>query len=63
VFARKEAVDNGLIDFALEVTKKSIDFFENEYFDSSLRALPPKIGRHSIIKSLFIINFIFFAFS
>lgn len=43
VFARKEAVEKGLIDYALKVTKDSLDFFENEYFEPSLRAVPPKI--------------------
>ncbi|CAF1146922.1 unnamed protein product, partial [Brachionus calyciflorus] len=43
VFARREAVNRGLINFALEITKESLDFFENEYFEPSLRAVPPKI--------------------
>ena len=43
VFARKEAVNKGLIDFALEITKKSLDFFENEYFEPSIRGIPPKV--------------------
>lgn len=44
VFARKDAVNAGLIDFALEMTKKSLDFYENVYFDPNLNAIPPKIG-------------------
>ena len=43
VFARKNAVDSGFLDYALNVSKKLIDYFENVYFDSSLRAVPPKI--------------------
>lgn len=44
VFARKDAVNAGLIDFALNMTKHALDFFENEYFDPTLQAVPPKIG-------------------
>jgi aminopeptidase N len=44
VFARKDAVNAGLVDFALNLTKLSIDFYENQYFDPTLGALPPKIG-------------------
>ena len=44
VFARKGAKNDGLIRFATEVTVKSVDYFENEYFDSNLQAIPPKIG-------------------
>ena len=45
VFARKDAVNAGLIDFALNMTKMSLDFYESQYFDPSLRAVPPKIGK------------------
>ena len=41
---RKSAVEKGLLNFAADVSKRSIDFFENIYFDSSLNAVPPKIG-------------------
>ncbi len=44
VYARKNAVDQGLVDFAVDVTKKSVDYFQDEYFLSELKALPPKIG-------------------
>ena len=44
VFARKNAVRDGLISFATNVTAQSVDFFQNEYFDSNLQAIPPKIG-------------------
>ena len=44
VFARRDAVNAGLVDFAVSMAKSALDFFENEYFDSSLRAVPPKIG-------------------
>ncbi len=43
VYARKNAVVNGLIDYAVNVAKNGLDFFENVYFDSSA-AVPPKIG-------------------
>jgi hypothetical protein len=35
--------------FARDVAKGSLDFFENEYFDSSLRAIPPKIGKFTLL--------------
>lgn len=41
---RKSAVEKGLLNFAAEVSKKAADFFENVYFDSTLNAVPPKIG-------------------
>ena len=44
ILARKSAVENGFLDFAAEVAKRAMDFFENVYFDPSLPALPPKIG-------------------
>lgn len=54
VFARKDAVEAGLIDFALDVTKLSLEYFGKEYFDPSLRAVPPKIGKtHSINMEIF----------
>lgn len=42
IYARKNAKEAGLIDFALEVAVASLDFFENEYFNIS-DAVPPKI--------------------
>ena len=48
VYARKEAVKQGLVDFALDVTRDSIDFFEGKYFDPKLQAVPPKIGNFFI---------------
>lgn len=44
VFARKNAINAGFLNYALECAKKAVDFFENVYFDSALRAVPPKIG-------------------
>ena len=43
MYARKQAIDSGLIDFAVNITKLSTDYFQNVYFDPNLRALPPKI--------------------
>jgi aminopeptidase N len=40
--ARKAAVESGLIKFALDVGIKSIDYFQTEYFDQDLKAMPPK---------------------
>jgi len=34
------------LKFARDVANQSLDFFENEYFDPSLRAVPPKIGKY-----------------
>lgn len=48
VFARKDAVNAGLIDFALDMTKLSLDFFETKYFDPTLGAVPPKIGKKTV---------------
>lgn len=42
---RKSAVDKGLLDFALEVSRRAIDFYQTVYFDSSLNAVPPKIDQ------------------
>jgi aminopeptidase N len=41
--ARKAATQKGLLKFALNVGKESIDFFQTKYFDEKLNALPPKI--------------------
>lgn len=48
VWARKDAVNIGLLDYALEIAKKAMDYFENEYFDPMLQAVPPKIGKYGI---------------
>ena len=52
IFARKNAVRDGLISFATNVTALSVDFFQNEYFDSTLQAIPPKIGERSVHKMI-----------
>lgn len=44
IIARKNAVANGLLNFAALVAKNAMDYFENVYFDPTLRAVPPKIG-------------------
>ena len=43
--ARKSAIRAGLAKFALAITKQSVDYFENVYFDDDLKAIPPKIGK------------------
>lgn len=43
IYARKFAVDKGLVDYALEATIKALDFFQDVYFNIS-EAVPPKIG-------------------
>ena len=43
VCARKSAVEQGLVDFALEASMLILDFFETDYFANS-DAIPPKIG-------------------
>lgn len=45
IYARKNAKEAGLIDFALEVAVESLNYFENVYFNIS-DAVPPKIGKH-----------------
>lgn len=42
VYAKQSAVDNDYVDFALEVAKKVIDYFETYYFKIS-DAVPPKV--------------------
>jgi hypothetical protein len=49
IYGRKAAQQKGLLKFARDVAKGSLDFFENEYFDSSLRAIPPKIGKFTLL--------------
>lgn len=44
IFARKSAVEKGLLNFAADVAKRAMDFFENVYFDPTLNGVPPKIG-------------------
>lgn len=45
VLARKDAVNKGLLDYALDVATKVLDFFENEYFSANPNGVPPKIGK------------------
>ena len=42
MYARKAAVDKGLVDFSLDVAVKSLDYFQNVYFNIAA-AVPPKI--------------------
>ena len=42
VYARKLAIQKDLAKFALDTARKTIDFFENDYFGIS-DAVPPKI--------------------
>ena len=44
VYARKNAVAAKQADFALDIAKNSLDYFENVYFEIS-EAVPPKIGK------------------
>ena len=64
MYARKNAVNSGQADFALDIAKKSLDYFENVYFGIS-EAVPPKTGKlfyHFWIlvnKQLFIIFYVY----
>ncbi len=51
VYARKQAVEKGYIDFALNMAKRALDFYENIYFEMSM-AVPPKIGEMKFKRKL-----------
>ena len=45
MYGRKFAKEEGLLLHAVDIAKRSLDFYENTYFQIS-DAVPPKIGKY-----------------